>query len=115
MLDEISIYNRALSASEIGTIYNAGSAGKCAPPPHGARALAHWKFDETNGLVAHDSVGTYNGTLASSGASFVPGGISGGALSLSKANNGIVNMGNVLGLENTDFSLIVWIKMAAGD
>ncbi len=28
LLDEASIYNRALSASEIGAIYNAGSAGK---------------------------------------------------------------------------------------
>jgi hypothetical protein len=30
LLDEVSIYNRALSASEIQAIYNAGSAGKCA-------------------------------------------------------------------------------------
>jgi hypothetical protein len=29
MIDEVSIYNRALSATEIQTIYNAGSAGKC--------------------------------------------------------------------------------------
>ncbi len=30
-LDEMSAYNRALSASEIQAIYNAGSAGKCLP------------------------------------------------------------------------------------
>src|SRR5207245_7796000 len=30
-MDEISIYNRALSSDEIQAIYNAGSAGKCAP------------------------------------------------------------------------------------
>jgi len=29
LLDEVSIYNRGLSASEIAAIYNAGSAGKC--------------------------------------------------------------------------------------
>ena len=29
LLDEVSIYNRDLSASEIAAIYNAGSAGKC--------------------------------------------------------------------------------------
>ncbi len=28
-IDELSIYNRALAASEIQAIYNAGSAGKC--------------------------------------------------------------------------------------
>jgi hypothetical protein len=31
--DEISIYNRALSATEIQAIYEAGSAGKCGTPP----------------------------------------------------------------------------------
>jgi hypothetical protein len=29
MVDEVSIYNRALSPDEIAAIYNAGSAGKC--------------------------------------------------------------------------------------
>ncbi len=29
IIDEVSIYNRALSASEIQSLYNAGSAGKC--------------------------------------------------------------------------------------
>src|SRR2546430_335583 len=31
-LDEVSLYNRALSASEIAGIYSAGSAGKCKAP-----------------------------------------------------------------------------------
>jgi hypothetical protein len=115
LIDEVSVYDRALAASEIGAIVAAGSAGKCAFPPLQARALAHWKFDETTGLIANDSAGSHNGTLSSSGASFDSGGISGGALSLSKANNGFVSMGNVLGLGNTDFSIIAWVKMAAGD
>ena len=29
MIDELAVYNRALSASEIQAIYTAGSAGKC--------------------------------------------------------------------------------------
>jgi RHS repeat-associated protein len=32
MLDEVSLYNRALSSAEIQAIYNAGSQGKCLPP-----------------------------------------------------------------------------------
>src|SRR5262249_40521231 len=31
-LDEVSLYNRALSPSEIAGIYAAGAAGKCLPP-----------------------------------------------------------------------------------
>jgi hypothetical protein len=33
LVDEVDIFNRALSASEIAAIYNAGAAGKCAPRP----------------------------------------------------------------------------------
>ncbi|MEW6157005.1 MAG: immunoglobulin domain-containing protein, partial [Verrucomicrobiota bacterium] len=32
-IDEVTIFNRALSAEEIQAIYNAGSAGFCKPPP----------------------------------------------------------------------------------
>jgi hypothetical protein len=32
-LDELSIYNRALTPAEVLSIYQAGSAGKCIPPP----------------------------------------------------------------------------------
>jgi hypothetical protein len=32
LVDELSVYNRALSASEIQAIYSAGSAGKCVTP-----------------------------------------------------------------------------------
>ena len=32
-VDEVSIYNRALSSNEIAAIYNAGSGGKCPPTP----------------------------------------------------------------------------------
>jgi hypothetical protein len=32
MIDEVSVYNRALNAKEIQSLYNAGAAGKCKPP-----------------------------------------------------------------------------------
>ncbi|MEO5804590.1 MAG: LamG domain-containing protein [Verrucomicrobiota bacterium] len=80
-----------------------------------ATIVAKWSFDEPSGTIAVDSVGSFNGTLSSSGAGFVAGGISGGALSLNRSGNGFVNMGNVLGLTNGDFSLVAWIKMSAGD
>jgi hypothetical protein len=33
LMDELSVYNRALSSAEIAAIYSAGSAGKCPPVP----------------------------------------------------------------------------------
>jgi alpha-tubulin suppressor-like RCC1 family protein len=62
LIDELSLYNRALSQAEIQAIYNAGSAGKCAPvttactpPPAG---LVSWWAGESNAL---DSTGANNG------------------------------------------------------
>jgi hypothetical protein len=65
-MDEVSLYNRALSASEILAIYyNAGSAGKCPPPPlfppsctPAPTNLVSWWRAETN---ANDSVSGNNG------------------------------------------------------
>lgn len=80
-----------------------------------AAIVAKWSFNETSGTTAVDSVGEFNGTLSPSGAVFVPGGISGGAVSLNRSANGFVNMGNVLGLTSGNFSLVAWIRMNAGD
>jgi alpha-tubulin suppressor-like RCC1 family protein len=75
LIDEVAVYNRALSVGEIQAIYNAGSAGKCAPvvaanectpPPAG---LVGWWPAEGN---ANDIIGTNNGTLQG-GISFAPG------------------------------------------
>ena len=65
IIDEPSIYNRALSTNEIQAIYNAGSAGKCAPActPAPSDLVAWWKGEND----ALDSVGTNNGTSVTMG------------------------------------------------
>jgi hypothetical protein len=65
LIDEPTVYNRALTASEIAGIYNAGSAGKCAPtPPPGcvqpAPGLVSWWRGEGD---ANDSGDSNNGVL----------------------------------------------------
>ncbi len=80
-----------------------------------AGLVAHWAFDEGSGTTAHDSTGSYPGTLAGSTAWSPVGGKAGGAVSLSRATGDYVTMGNVLPLTGTDFSLVVWVKTTAGD
>lgn len=84
-------------------------------PSANAALLAEWSFDEPNGSTVSDSVGGFTGTLSPTGAALVPGGISGGAISLNRAANGFVNMNNVLNVTSGDFSLVAWIKMPVGD
>jgi len=54
-IDELALYNRALTATEVQTIYNAGSAGKCAPATGGSTGVpAIFNFSPatgTNGAV----------------------------------------------------------------
>jgi hypothetical protein len=75
-----------------------------------AGLIDYWNFNESGGTVAHDSVGTLNGTL-SGDASFAPGaGISGGAISLNMATGDVVDMGNVLPMTSGDFSIEAWVN-----
>ncbi len=71
--------------------------------------LAHWKFDEPGGLTAFDSAGANHGTLFGS-AVFVAGGVSGGAVSLASATDGVVSMGDVFPMTNhTPMTFQVWV------
>ena len=73
VIDEVEVFNRALSADEIRAIYEAGSAGKIKPPPPEpipppAGIVGWWPGDED----ASDIVGGVNGT-PQNGATFAPG------------------------------------------
>jgi hypothetical protein len=77
-----------------------------------AGVVAEYRFDETGGTVAHASVGSVNGNLGGS-ASFVGGGVRGGALSLNKATNDYVEMGDNFYFASS-FSVEAWVRMPAG-
>ena len=59
LIDEVAIYNRALSAEEIwGLMHTRPEAGE-------PNLVAYWDFDEGEGQVAGDSAGDNDGTLGS--------------------------------------------------
>src|SRR5205085_6828151 len=70
LIDEPTIYNRALSDAEIQAIYSAGSAGKCKPvcTPPPPNMVSWWPGDGN----ANDIQGSNNGTLQN-GATFAAG------------------------------------------
>ena len=80
-----------------------------------ADVIAAWHFDESSGSTAFAAAGTVNGSLMGD-ADFTPGGVSGGAVNMSIAGTGFVDMANNFGLEgNSTFSLVTWVKLANGD
>ncbi len=104
-MDEVEIFNRALSSSEIQAIYNAGSAGKCGSTctPVPANAIA-WFKGEGN---ANDFLGNYNGT-AQGNVTYVPGKI-GQAFSFSGNLNELVSVENFP--VTRQFTVEGWIKL----
>jgi hypothetical protein len=48
LLDEVEVFNRALSAPEIAAIVNAGSAGKCKAPPYSGQIQQPINADGTS-------------------------------------------------------------------
>jgi hypothetical protein len=106
LIDEVEIYNRALSASEIAAIYNAGSAGKCkygcTPAPTG---MVSWYPGDGN---SNDIKGGFNGT-PENGAAFASG-LVGQAFSLDGVDDQVRIPHNSVFNPTGPFSVDVWIK-----
>jgi hypothetical protein len=71
--------------------------------------IAHWTFDETQGIIAYDSAAENHGTLIGDPVWQPDGGIVGGALKLDGIDD-YISTGTVLNPGNGAFSVVAWIK-----
>src|SRR5439155_5935471 len=104
-LDEIEIFNRSLTASEIQAIVNAGSAGKCrtcTPPPP---SMTAWYPGDGN---ANDIQGGNNGTLEN-GTTFAPGKV-GQALSFDGVDDQVVVPPNANQNGGSQITIDAWVN-----
>jgi hypothetical protein len=106
LIDEVEIFNRALTPEEIAAIHAAGSAGKCkpcAPPPAGL--VSWWKGEGT----PNDVIGPNNGTLVN-GPIFAAGMV-GQAFSF-VGNDDYIQVLSPTGLPvgNSPRTMILWFK-----
>jgi len=106
-VDEVSIYNRALSASEIQSIYNSSSAGKCTTPPvcvTPPSGLVSWWPGESN---ANDIQDGNDGALQN-GATFAAGKV-GQAFSLDGVDDHtLLPQSNDWNFGTGDFTIEFW-------
>jgi hypothetical protein len=66
-IDDVRVYNRALSASDMGQLYNE-TQSYIRKPRNNLGLVAYWTFDEGASTTAHDSSGNgYTATLYSGG------------------------------------------------
>jgi hypothetical protein len=112
VIDELSLYGRALSAAEIQGIYNAGTAGKCAPAPPTncvppVAGLVSWWRGEGNAL---DQADGNNGTLVGN-TTFGPGRV--GQAFVLDGSGDAISLGNPTNLQLQNFTIEAWIKRAS--
>jgi len=119
-LDDVRIYNRALSATEITQLYNLGAA-KLGKTPTGGSGLTsdlvgHWTFDGPDMLtnVADVSGQGNNGSLMGQTSTTTVGGIIGQALEIqgrnTSPNDSHVIIPNSVLNGQTDVTTAMWIK-----
>jgi len=96
MVDDVRIYDVALSAQEIQALYSQAPSGP----------IAHWKFDEDGGAIAYDSAGDNDGVVY--GAQWTAG-VIGGALDFDGLDDYVALPDNdPVWLPQENFTLSVW-------
>ena len=109
LVDEVEIFNRALSQTEIQAIYNAGSAGKCitcTPPP--PNMVSWWPGDGN----ASDIQGGNNATLQN-GATFGAGMVDQAFLLDGIDDSVDVGIAPNLNVSSGEFTVDVWVNFNA--
>jgi hypothetical protein len=121
-IDEVRMYNRALTTEEIWNLYQFGkpdTVNSASTQPQGGNRLnsglaGYWKFDEGAGTNATDaSVNGNNGTLVNA-PTWTTGQI-GGALSFADASNNYVQVPAAanINLGNQTYSIGAWVYLTA--
>ena len=100
-IDEVKVYDRALTATEIATSFGAELD---------SGLIGRWSFDEGSGTTAIDSISGFNGAIVN--ATRIAGRIGSGALEFNGTNSYVVIGGeqSSLQLTNTNFSITWWQK-----
>ncbi|MBF0522289.1 MAG: LamG domain-containing protein [Candidatus Omnitrophica bacterium] len=97
-IDDVRVYNTALSTAQIKGIYLDGDPN----------LVAHWTFDDG---TATDSMGNYDGTL-NNGPTKVSGKVGSGALSFTSSNQNVSIPTDIIALNNASkFSITGWANI----
>jgi len=57
-LDDVRFYNKTCDADDVSDLWNSGSGTAADTGTMGTNQTSHWKFDETSGTTAADSMGS---------------------------------------------------------
>src|SRR5882724_12765528 len=100
LIDEVSVYNRALTASEVQAIYNAGSAGKCSGPT--APSITQQPAGQTETVGNNASFGVITAGSPPLSYQWQLNGTN-----LSGATNPVLNLANIQPTNGGNYSVVV--------
>jgi hypothetical protein len=124
-IDEVRVYNRAITAAEVAELYNATKKVTIQPSPNEtlrSGLVGHWTFDgpdmdwaSTTAEVRGRSVNKYNGNVNGFGSEGARIGKIGQALHFDGSDD-YVGFGNISALNpgTSDFTVATWIRMQSG-
>ncbi|MDD2767061.1 MAG: LamG domain-containing protein [Candidatus Moranbacteria bacterium] len=120
LIDDVRVYNRALSVTEIANLYDLGQSDKVnssISQSQGTGRLdsglaGYWKMDDNTGTSATDSSTNGNTGTLTNGPTWTTGQI-GGGLNFAAASNQYINAGNNTSLKFTNgpYTLSAWVKL----
>jgi Concanavalin A-like lectin/glucanases superfamily len=109
-IDEVEIFKRGLTGTEVARIFNAGSNGKCPCTPAPDGMISWWPGDNNTDDVQDSNNGTWNGTSAYGSGEVRQ------AFSFDGNSANYVSIGNPSNLKPTDgITLDAWINLNAVD
>jgi methyl coenzyme M reductase beta subunit len=120
-IDNVMLFNRALTADEIATLYNGGAGTETLPDDiyHESETMAtstvgHWKLNDNdaNTRVLDGSGNSNNGTAQQNTSVLYTTGKIDGALAFNGASD-YINLGNVVG--TGAYTKVAWVKRDAGN
>jgi hypothetical protein len=123
-IDEVAVYNAALSASDVSNDYNTAVNGSSAPPPSGSSyrdtvlaqsgLISYWRLGESSGTVAADAKGTSNGTYLNGVALGVHGAVVNDANTAAGFNGSTSKVSLPSQPTVTNFSIEGWTNLGSG-
>jgi parallel beta-helix repeat protein len=106
LIDEVRVHNRSLTGTEVQGIFQQESAVR------ESGLIAHWKFDEGNGITAADSSGSANAGILTNGPLWTDGRI--GKALYFDGNDDNVTVADSNSLDVTSsFTLSAWVNPAS--
>jgi hypothetical protein len=115
-LDEIKIYNFALSTSQVQQQYNRGAevaygVGEKTSDPGMNGLVGWWKMDEGSGTTANDSSGMNNNAILINSPSWVPGKLGKGLyFTNTSSQKATVSTLDSIPIGNSNYTIEAWIK-----